>query len=101
MKTGMSRRSVFATLAAGVLAPFASKLRAAFAPRRQRAATEQSGGQPQPLSVTPYSYDDCGRYVPDIDGERNATIYSYDKHGRLLSVTHLGPADATTYSYDV
>jgi hypothetical protein len=102
MSDRVSRRSVFGTLVAAVLALLASKLRAAFGRGGQDAsrAAERLGGEPLPLSATSYTYDEFRRDMRAMDRDEYVTMYDYENAGRLVSVLDPEPAEVTTYSYD-
>jgi YD repeat-containing protein len=101
MSSRVSRRSVFARLAAAALAPLAARVRAAFARGTESAAAaEQFGAEPQPLSVASYSYDALGRSVDVTDRYTNTTKYRYDSEDRLIEIIEPGPVESWTYCYE-
>ena len=78
---------------------------------RQTNYTYGKGGETLSVSdldglVSAATYDGCYRVATVLDGNQNATSYSYDPVGRLSQVKYPNPGNATnpydtlTYSYD-
>ena len=102
MSAFVSRRGILATLAGTVLAPLATKLRAAFGGAQETSgAAGPSDPEQRPCSVAYYTYDDVIRQTAEIESNGMTKTYIYDKQGRLISLIDAEPAEVTTYSYDV